>query len=137
MYQSTLVIILFRFFLFAFVIGTILLLIRSIKSYKAVQKFVESLSLNTPQNKTVNESDGGKRRILIKSIAAFVLWFIFSLYIFTLDLVSSVGDKVGEEPLVAADSRTLGIIGAHILWLLAGMLLIYWLGRIPKAAKLS
>ncbi|MGI8554785.1 MAG: hypothetical protein ACR2LT_00280 [Pyrinomonadaceae bacterium] len=112
-------------------------MIRSIKSYKAVQKFVESLSLNTPQNKTVNESDGGKRRILIKSIAAFVLWFIFSLYIFTLDLVSSVGDKVGEETLVAADSRTLGIIGAHILWLLAGMLLIYWLGRIPKAAKLS
>lgn len=131
MYQSTLVIILFRFFIVAFIIGTILLLVRSIKSYKAIQEFGKSLSLETLQNKTANEGSG-KRRVLIKSVVAFVLWFVFSLYLFAVDLANSVGDKVGNEPLVTADSRTLGIIGAHILWLLAGILIIYWLGKMPK-----
>lgn len=136
MYQTTLIIILFRFFLIAFIIGTILILVKSIKNYKAAQNFGESLSLNSSQGKIENASRG-RLRILLKSIIVFVLWVVFSLYLFAVNLASSVGNRVGDEPLVTADSRMLGIIGAHILWLLAGILLIYWLGKMPKATKLQ
>lgn len=135
MYQSTLIVILSRFFFVAFIIGTILLLVRSIKSYKAIQKSDKSLSLESSQYKSEN-GQRGKFRIIIKSAVAFILWFLFSLYIFALDFINSVGNRVGAEPLVEADSRNLGIIGAHILWFLAGILLIYWLGKMPKPAKL-
>ena len=135
MYQSTLVVILFRLFAVAFIVGTILLLVRAVKSYKAIQVSDKSLSLELSHYKAGN-GQRGKFRVIIKSVVAFVLWFVFSLYVFGLDFINSVGDRVGSEPPVKADSRTLGIIGAHVLWFLAGIILIYWLGRMPKSSKL-
>lgn len=135
MYLSTLVRILFQLFSVAFIIGTILILVKSIKNYVAIQEPDKSLSLDSPRHKVKN-APRGKFWVLVKSVVVFVLWFVFSLFLFAIQLGLSVGDRVGNEPLIEDYSDTFGIIGAHILWLLAGILLIYWLGKTPKAAKL-
>lgn len=134
MYQSTLVIILFRLFVGAFLVGTVWLLVRLIKGYKLTAHDEDSLSLDSRATQPLGKGSG-KLRFFIKSGIAFGLWFLFSAYLFAVDLFASVGDRFGEEPTMTLDTRTLGLIGAHILWFFAGLLLIYWVGRAPRKPR--
>ncbi len=98
-------------------ITTIILIVKTIKSYRT------------------NEQK--KSSIIIRFVIAFVVWTILSLYVLLATAITSIGDRVGPEPTIGFDAQTIILIGHYIIWILLGSGLIYWLSRQPKTENVG